>query len=355
MARESKLYAAAAALAALDFLLGVYAALRAPFPARVNLGSPTAYLNIYLHIPMAWASYLLYTGAFVSALAYLVRGGEKWDRLVQAFITVATVYAVFTLVSGMAWASESWGAAWSWDPRETAVLLLLLAYSVYFALRSSIPDPDRAATLSAAYAVAAYSMVPVSFLAPRLVESLHPTSSSFGNFMGRPEVMAIFGPKVLLSSITALLLAYLAAKRLEGAEAPGWARLVGLGFIAAGITAGLALAAPYLRGCVDRVVGVELTDTGLVKGVKLVAHGAVNLPKPVPSPVLVYTNGSASPVFSDGTPVLLNHLVCLSGGRIVVVRHWSVAWNLAAYAVIIGLVFLMLSRRPPSQPAEREG
>jgi len=339
--RVDLLYALAVVLVAADVGLSIYAVYRAPFPIRVNLGTPTAYFNIYLHIPMAWATYLLYTGAFVSALIYLLRGGEKWDRYVQAFITLGTVYAVFTLISGMAWASESWGAAWSWDPRETAVLLLLLAYLVYFALRSSIPDPDRAATLSAAYAVAAYSMVPVSFVAPRLVESLHPTSASFGNFMGRPDVMAVFGPKVVLASIVAVLLAYLYAERLRGVPAPRWVRYAGVGFVVLGVAVGLAVAAPYFGGGVERVAAAKLDENGRIVSLTLVGPGGnrtVEFDQPLPSPV--------QPPVYEGRPTIVSHLVRVEDGRVVVVRHWSVALNAAAYPVIVGVVLLLLSRRP---------
>ena len=345
--RVGLLYALAALLAGLDVGIGVYAVYNAPFPIRVNLGTPTAYFNIYLHIPMAWATYVLYTGAFISAIVYLVRGSEKWDRFVEAFITLGTVYAVFTLVSGMAWASESWGAAWSWDPRETGVLLLLLAYLVYFALRSSIPDPDRAATLGAAYAVAAYSMVPVSFIAPRLVQSLHPTMSNFGNFMGRPDVISVFVPKVLLATIVALLLAYLYALRLRGVAAPQWVKYVGAAFIAVGLIVGFVIAAPYLQGGVERVVGAKLDSSGRIVSLTLIGpngNHTVNLPSPVPSPI--------QPPVYEGKPTILSHLVRVENGRVIVVRHWSVALNAAAYPVIIGIIFLLLARRPRRAPGE---
>ena len=336
--RLAAVYASIVVLAAVDLALGVYAALRGPFPLSPPLGAPTAYRNIYLHIPMAWASYLLYTGAFVSAILYLKTSNPRWDRYVQAFVLLGTVYALFTLFSGMAWASESWGAAWSWDPRETAVLHLLLAYLVYFVLRSSIPDPDRAATLSAAYAVAAYSMVPVSFLAPRLAESFHPTSGEFGKFMAAPEVMSIFGPKVLISTILALLLAYAAAKRLEGAPAPGWLRYAGLALVAAGIAAGLYVASPYLTGKVYRVVNATVTGDGLLEG--LVVSDGSRLERlrlaPQPSPV-------QPPFTGSGEPSIVKHLVAVRDGRVVVVDHWSVALNLAAYAVATGVVLLLLS------------
>ncbi|NOZ88755.1 MAG: cytochrome c biogenesis protein CcsA [Crenarchaeota archaeon] len=339
--RLGAVYAAVVALAFVDLALGVYAALKGPFPLMPPIGAPTAYRNIYIHIPMAWASYILYTGAFVSALLYLKTSSEKWDRYVRSFVLLGTVYAAFTLVSGMAWASESWGKAWTWDPRETAVLLLLLAYLVYFVLRSSIPDPDRAASLSAAYAVAAYSMVPVSFLAPRLAESFHPTSSEFGQFMGSPEVMAIFGPKVLISTVMALLLAYATAQRLAGAPAPGWLRPAALLLIAAGVASGAYVALPYLSGGVDRVVSAGLTADGKLAWVELAHGGRVEFNPPIESPV------QPASVDVNGTvlPSIVKHVVSVSDGSLRVVTHWSVALNLAAYAVATGVVLLLLSSR----------
>ncbi len=189
-----------------DALVGSYAVLRAPYPAFVNLGSPAAYLNIYIHVPVAMISYVLYTGAFISAILYLARHKERYDRYVYAFTLIATLYAAYVLISGSIWAHESWGSYWNWDPRETGVLLLFLAYLVYFALRSSIADPDRRPIVSATYAIAAYAMVPISYAAPRIASSsLHPTKALLQGFMEQPEVRAIFYTKVLLVLLIGLL------------------------------------------------------------------------------------------------------------------------------------------------------
>jgi ABC-type transport system involved in cytochrome c biogenesis permease subunit len=341
-----KVYALLVVLVIIDVALAMYATLEAPYPLHVTLGAPTAYLNIYLHIPMAWGSYLLYTGALISAILYLARGKEKYDILTYVFVVLATVYAVFTLVSGMAWASESWGAAWSWDPRETGVLLLLLAYLVYFALRSSIPDPDRAATLSSVYAVAAYSMVPISFIAPRLAGSLHPTPKEFGGFMGRPEVMAVFGPRILLASAIALLLVYINYKLYRGElRTPAWLKYFGVLLIVFGVVAGLYLAKPYLEGCADRVVDVKLADS-VITALSLADKGYVEFSTPIKSPV-------QPPRLEDGRPTIIGYIVCVKDSSIDIVRHWSVAFNYAAYAFILGTIILYLSRqrsRSPEQP-----
>ena len=54
-----------------------------------------------------------------------------------------------------------WNAYWNWDPRETSIALLLLVYGAYLGLRGAIEDPERRATLSAAYALVAFVTVPV--------------------------------------------------------------------------------------------------------------------------------------------------------------------------------------------------
>jgi ABC-type transport system involved in cytochrome c biogenesis permease subunit len=48
-----------------------------------------------------------------------------------------------------------WNSYWNWDPRQTSIVLLLLVYGAYTGLRAAIEDPERRATLSAAYALIA--------------------------------------------------------------------------------------------------------------------------------------------------------------------------------------------------------
>ena len=247
---SSRLAALLALLFALDSIATILAILYAPYPARVPLGSPAAYLNIYIHVPAAMVTYVLYTGAFISAILYLRRRSELLDRYVKSFVTVATAYAAYTLVSGSFWAAESWGSAWNWDPRETGVLLLFLAYLVYFAVRGSIQDPDRAPVVSAVYAIAAYSMVPISYLAPRLAESsLHPTQALLQGFMEQPMVRAFFYSKLILVLLIGLIAVALAVKGLASAK---HRRLVGL-------SASLSAAAMLVLA-----IALSLTHTGTI-------------------------------------------------------------------------------------------
>ena len=107
---------AAAASVAFAAVAGA-AALEAPFPLTVELGAPTAYLNLYIHVPLAWTAYLLFAVSAGAGLAYLARRRVGLDRLSLAAAAAGEIYGLAALATGMVWASESWGAPWSWDPR----------------------------------------------------------------------------------------------------------------------------------------------------------------------------------------------------------------------------------------------
>ena len=36
-----------------------------------------------------------------------------------------------------------WGAYWNWDPRQTSIVLALLFYAAYLALRAAVEDAPR--------------------------------------------------------------------------------------------------------------------------------------------------------------------------------------------------------------------
>ncbi|BEP17202.1 hypothetical protein PYJP_05540 [Pyrofollis japonicus] len=326
-----------------DAITTVLAVLRAPYPAFVTLGSPAAYLNIYIHVPVAINSYVLYTGAFIAAILFLMRRREVYDHYVYAFIVVASMYAAYTLISGSLWAIESWGAAWNWDPRETGVLLLFIAYLVYFALRASISDPDRAPVVSATYAIAAYSMVPISYAAPRIAaSSLHPTKALLQGFMEQPEVRAYFYTKLLLVLLIGLLATKLYVERNKlGLTERRVLKISAV--IAAILMIGVAayLAAEYSGGTVTRVYAVFGAPDNATLLVRLGGK---------------YANISISEDLSsyivDGKIALGGHVVKLLGlsdnhaEKVKILVPGCVIANLVLYSLLIsGLAYTVLRRK----------
>jgi len=359
-----------ASLMIIDAVLSLMT-LGAPIPAAVPLGSPAAYHNVYLHVPIAWATYILFIIGFLLAIAYLATGNKKYDKYSALFIYTALVYAFLTLITGSMWAQESWGSAWNWDPRETGVLLLFIAYLVYVAIRYSIRDPERRATISAVFAIAAFATVPISFLAPYLLKSsLHPTLASTKSFLANPKVKMYFFSKVLTTILIALLIPIAIGTNADK-------RIVSIGALMMFIIlwAGAFMILPMNAS--GRVVGVYLTKGNLnlqfyttqnklitEKGgliITIDANGKLQnvtltstegLPKPEFIPVPSFargTNKTGLIIKCCGEKywsTLIGHIVKVDKGKISILKPFCVAWTLFTYGLFVPLfVIAMIYRR----------
>jgi heme exporter protein C len=131
---------------------------------------------VMVHVPTAWLTVLAFgVAAWYSAL-YLRRRRDADDDKALAATELGFLFAILATVTGSMFAKVVWGAFWNWDPRETSILILLLIYGAYFALRSAIDDDDRKRQLAAVYALFAVVTVPLLvFVVPRMFENtLHP-------------------------------------------------------------------------------------------------------------------------------------------------------------------------------------
>jgi heme exporter protein C len=147
-------------------------------PAEVEMGELVRVF--YFHLPQAIVCYLTLVISLVSAALYLRTKQARYDALSESAALLGLIYGVITLVSGAIWANAAWGVYWNWDPRETTTLVLWLAYVGYFFLRMSVENPERRASVSAAYNVLAFLTVPLSYLSFIIWPSLHPRLSEGG-------------------------------------------------------------------------------------------------------------------------------------------------------------------------------
>ena len=74
---------------------------------------------------------------------YLWGGRQpRHDRAAAVAIELGLLFGVLATVTGALWARIMWGAYWNWDPRQTSLLISLLFYTAYLALRSAIDDEN---------------------------------------------------------------------------------------------------------------------------------------------------------------------------------------------------------------------
>ncbi len=137
---------------------------------------------IFWHLPCALICSLFVCAAPYFAWRYLRSKENNWDVRCAAAMEITLLTGLLTLATGIIFSKVQWGDYWSWDPRQTSFLIVMLIVGAYFALRSAYGDAQKRAANSAAYVLA--SILPVLFLIfvlPRVLFSLHPSTTIIKN------------------------------------------------------------------------------------------------------------------------------------------------------------------------------
>ena len=131
--------------------------------------------NTFFHVAIWMAMFALLIISVVFSILFLVKKDMKYDHLSNGFTSVAIVYGLAGIATGMIWAKYTWGAYWTSDIKLNMAAVTLLLYLAYWLLRSSIDDIDNRARLAAMYNIFAFlALIPLLIIIPRLTDSLHP-------------------------------------------------------------------------------------------------------------------------------------------------------------------------------------
>jgi len=141
-------------------------------PPERSLGD--SYRVFFLHTSSAWVSYLAFAITFISSILYLRTGNLRWNLYAASSSVLGILFSMITLITGSIWAKLAWGLYWNWDPRETATLILFLAYFGYISFRMAISDRDRRARISAVLGILAFISIPLSYFSAVFWATLHP-------------------------------------------------------------------------------------------------------------------------------------------------------------------------------------
>ncbi len=143
-----------------------------PFPKGPE-GFTASGHPIFYMVPFAFSTYVCFAIVLLSALVYLWKKNIQFDLLLVSSTQTGVVVGIITIVVGMIWAKPEWGDFWTWTPRETATLIMVLAYIGLLIFREMLEEKnyERKATLSAVFGIAAAPSVPLSNF---VVGVLHP-------------------------------------------------------------------------------------------------------------------------------------------------------------------------------------
>ena len=88
---------------------------------------------------------------------------------------ISLVFIIMTMVTGDLWTRFEWGVWWTWEPRLTTYLILMLIVIAYFVLRNAVDEPEKRATFASVVSIIALVDVPICFMVTRLIpSSIHP-------------------------------------------------------------------------------------------------------------------------------------------------------------------------------------
>ena len=186
-------------LGALIVTFTIIAGILVPVP-RLDITNETI-RNLYFHVPMWFTMILLFTGAFYFSIKHLRTGDLKDDVYAVQLTNTGIFFSILGLLTGMEWAQYTWGAAWSNDPKQLTTALCMLIYFAYIILRGGIKDDEKRGKISAVYNIFAFAMmIPLLFVLPRMVDSLHPGNGgnpAFKKYDLDSNMRMVFYPAVI--------------------------------------------------------------------------------------------------------------------------------------------------------------
>lgn len=139
----------------------------------------------YFHMPMALVSFGALAFACYYCIRFLMTKNQRFDTCASICMELALLFVICTMITGDLWTRFEWGIWWTWDPRLTTYLILMLIVIAYFVLRAAIDDPERRAIYSAVIGVLAFVDVPICYMITRLIpSSLHPVVLREGGMTG---------------------------------------------------------------------------------------------------------------------------------------------------------------------------
>ena len=135
----------------------------------------------YFHMPMAIVSFVALVFAAYYGLRFLTSREQRYDTCSRVAMEISLLFVIFTMVTGDLWTRFEWGVWWTWEPRLTTYLILMLIVIAYFVMRNAVDDPEKRATYSSVVSIIALVDVPICFMITRLIpSSIHPVITREG-------------------------------------------------------------------------------------------------------------------------------------------------------------------------------
>jgi heme exporter protein C len=140
-----------------------------------------SYRIIFIHVPSAWMSLLIYVVMAVCGAVIIVWRMKLAEVVLISSAPIGASFTFLALVTGSLWGKPMWGTYWVWDARLTSELILLFLYLGVIGLYNAIEDRRTAARAVAILALVGVVNIPIIHYSVEWWHSLHqgPTITKF--------------------------------------------------------------------------------------------------------------------------------------------------------------------------------
>jgi len=143
------------------------------FVAPVDATQGDSYRIIFIHVPAAWISMVIYVAmAFWAAIGWMLNA-RMASMLARALAPTGALFTFIALWTGSFWGKPTWGTWWVWDARLTSYLILLFLYLGFIALVTAIDDVVRGDKAAAVLALVGVVNIPIIYFSVRWWNTLH--------------------------------------------------------------------------------------------------------------------------------------------------------------------------------------
>lgn len=158
-----------------------------------------AYRIIFVHVPAAWLSMVIYLAMAFWAVVGWAFNTRLSSLMARALAPTGALFTFLALWTGALWGKPTWGTWWVWDARLTSELILLFLYIGFMALQAAIDDPRRGDKAGALLALVGVVNVPIIYFSVKWWNTLHQGASI--SFKAAPTMASTMLWGMLLSAL----------------------------------------------------------------------------------------------------------------------------------------------------------
>lgn len=172
-------------------VVGMYVAFFVAPLAELKQGP--SYKIMFIHVPAAWMSMLIYVVMAMWAAAGMIWNTRLSSMMAKSLAPTGAMFAFLALWTGALWGKPTWGTWWVWDARLTSQLILFFLYIGFIALEAAIDDPRRAARASGLLALVGVVNIPIIYFSVLWWNTLHqpPSLTTQETNMGTSMLVAL--------------------------------------------------------------------------------------------------------------------------------------------------------------------